>query len=266
MVTIYALLKALRTTRPSRSLLLFVAMLSGQLAMQTDWFRAILSALTMLSIALAGFCANDIFDREEDRINHPERVLVDNPNLIHAATTLYIALFVCSVFLISIQHTNLERFIWALFFIFLSNYHFFKQCIPKAKNAYIGLAACFPASILDLADGEGLSHLTHYVPLFLIVFARELACDVPDVDGDSETLAKMLHGKNALRLVILIYLFALIMMAFQSRGTAEFLALVIAVGCFGAYLVARFAMKLDEKPLFILSGGMAVCSAFLIIN
>ena len=127
MVALTSIKNAVKTTRPFRSLLLFVVVIVGYVVVGFDWVDALVGALPMLSISLAGFCINDIFDQEQDRINHPDRALAKYPALTGSATTIYVCLFVASVILISMLDSPTERFAWAAFFILLSNYNFFKH-------------------------------------------------------------------------------------------------------------------------------------------
>lgn len=257
---------AVKTTRPSRSLLLFIVVIVGYVVVGFDWRDALVGALPMLSISLAGFCINDIFDQELDRINHPDRTLAKYPALTSSATTIYVCLFVTSVLLISIQDSHTERFIWAIFFILLSNYNFFKRSFPIAKNAYVAIAACLPVSVLDLAHDERILSTLLYGPIFVAVFARELACDIPDIEGDTGTLAKKLSRKYSFQFVVFLYLMALALTFLLSTTNLATAASLVGLGALGLYLLARMVLGWPEKSLLVFSGTIAISPAFLIVS
>lgn len=266
MVRLAPILNATKTARPMRSFLLFLAMIAGFRLIDIPLSEAFSRALPMLTVCLAGFCINDIFDQEQDRINHPERSLARFPALVGSVTTIYVCLFVTSVLLISLQDSPTERFAWSLFFILLSNYNFFKRTFPLIKNWFVAGAACLPVAILDFARDGQIADFLNYLPFFCIVFARELSCDIPDIEGDIGTLAKKLSKKYSVWLSNVIYIAAILLMFGLSSERLHIMALVSGAGSFTLYSVARTALGWPEKSLFIFSGSMAASAAVLIIS
>ncbi len=266
MRTNLAVAKVVKTARPLRSVLLFIAVSIGFLVVGVDWQDAIVRALPMLMISLAGFCINDIFDQEQDRINHPERTLAQYPALSKSVTAAYVVLLIASVLAISVQTSPTDKFIWALFFILLSNYSFFKRNIPSLKNAYVASAAALPVAILDLTHDGSLSSSLLYCPFLLSVFARELACDIPDIRGDEATLANWLGTDTSWRLVIGIYSLALAWtFALASARLHHVSAFLGSVALF-LYILGSVRFKLTEKSLLIVTGPLVLAPAILLLS
>lgn len=260
------ILMAFTTARPTRALLLFVAVFLGFLYVQTPLLQAAFQAVPMLLIAAAGFCINDIFDQEQDRINHPERALSEYPALSHLVTTTYVFLFVGSILMIAIQPLPLVKFLWSLLFIALSNYSFIKRNFPSLKNVYIAVSSTVPLAIVDYSSDRLISSPWLFGPLALAVFARELACDVPDIDGDDTTIAVRLGERTSSRLVFVFYTVSLSLLTTLSSGEREFVVAAIGWGLLGLYSVCKARYRWSERRLILFSAPLVVCPAVLVLN
>jgi geranylgeranylglycerol-phosphate geranylgeranyltransferase len=257
---------ALSTTRPRRSFMLFLAVAFGFLLAGRSWGGALVAASPMLAISLAGFCINDIFDQEMDRINHPDRALASYPALSNLVMSLYVILFVISIGLIFLQERSIDRFTWAIAFILLSNYSVFKRDLPPLKNAYVAVTACVICSILDVGGDHSLPLVARYGPLFLAVFAREFALDIPDARGDKGTLVQTLHPTASLYLAMALYAAALSFALYFSIKPIQLTMSLIGIILFFGYLFARLRLGWQEEALRSVSGVFAGLPAILVIT
>lgn len=265
MGSIESLLKAAKTTRPTRSTLLFLLISLGFVFLGYGWGDALFRASPILLVSMAGFCINDIFDQEVDRINHPERPLAMFPALARSVTSLYVVLFVASVIVILLQEDLADRFLWAISFILISNYNFFRRAAPLFKNAYVSITACFPLAVLDLAHDGNIAAPTRYLPLVLVIFARELSCDIPDTVGDTDTLAKRMSKRTATATAGCLYFAAAATSYFSANEKLQVITAISIVGVLAGYFVAKLVFRRQEKSLFLLSGAMAVLAAIPVI-
>lgn len=256
---------AISSARPSRSLLLYATIITGFVLCGFKPTEASIRALPVLLIALSGFCINDIIDQESDRINHPERALAEFSSLTPAAMLLYVILFLLSLLCIQIQGDALIKFTWAIVLLLISNYSFLKRALPFAKDAYVGVAACFTLSVIDFSQDQRLSPLVMYAPLFISVFARELACDVADIRGDAATIASRLGQTRSAHLVHCLYFSALILALFLARSTEHVLAAIAGLFALTAYIYAKTEGH-KENSLYLLSGATMIAPAILVIN
>jgi|GEM_PF-3993067 len=246
--------------------MLFFAAFAGFLYVQIPLPSAAFQALPMLLITAAGFCINDIFDQEEDRINHPERALSEFPALSGLVTTTYIILFAGSILAIAVQSQPLHKFLWSLLFIALSNYSFIKRNFPYLKNFYIALSSALPLAIIDFASDEQFSAVGLYSPLVLAVFARELACDIPDITGDGATIASQLGRKTSSCLLVACYTASVGLLTILSDTEREFLATAVGWCMFALYLLFRAKQRWPERRLIIFSAPLVICPAVLVLN
>jgi 4-hydroxybenzoate polyprenyltransferase len=220
----------------------------------------------MLTISLAGFCINDIFDQEMDRINHPGRALASYPALSSSVLSLYVVLFLVTLCLILLQDSSSDRFIWAISFILLSNYSAFKRYSPSLKNAYMAATACVVFSILDGASEHPLPIIIRYGPLFVANFAREVLLDIPDRRGDKNTLVSRLRPKRSLYLALSLCCVSLCVTMYFSTTMLELTMVIVGFLSLFCYVVARLKVGLKGQALRPLAGIMATVPAILIIK
>jgi 4-hydroxybenzoate polyprenyltransferase len=256
---------AFATARPVRSLQLYMIAAVGFVLAGQGWENALIGALPMLSICLAGFCINDIYDQEMDRINHPERVLAKFPALSKITTTIYVVLFVVSISLISLQEGAVVKFLWSIILILLSNYNFFKRNIPILKNAYIAITACVVASIFGHGGDFQLPNISQYIPLFISVFARELSLDVLDSAGDKGTLALFLGSKLSVAFAMFLYIAEALLTILLSSTYSQTLIASFGLIAVALYILMRITFGISEESLRPVSGLIVVVPAILII-
>lgn len=245
---------ALSVARPIPSLAIFFGVTVTYLIGGMGLNHALYSAGPVFPICLAGFLINDIFDQEADRINHPNRALTKFPALTRRTTVVYIVAFISAIVLISIQHSGAVRASWAMMLLTLSNYAFVKRNVPTLKNAYMSAVACFGLSALDLTLNQSLSGPFPYAVLGLAMFARELALDIGDADGDDDSLAKSIGLNRTKWVVLFVYLVAFTLMLQAHENRSEMILALSALGGLFLYFVAAELFGLSEDQMRPLTG------------
>lgn len=187
----------LSTSRPATSL---VFALSGGILLystgaDTEEILPILLLCTLLCFIT--FTINDLIDAEQDKINHPRRFLVVNPRARRASTAYYLVLVALYCILSTEIVDGMYRWAYMALLVFFINYSITKANIPLIKNIYISLlcvAFCFST----------LAYFGHEADLYIVasslvfMFAREILMDMPDVNGDQDSIAKRLGPRNSM--------------------------------------------------------------------
>lgn len=257
---------AISTARPRSSISLYAGLTFGFWLNGVPALVALGQALPMLVICLAGFTINDIFDQETDRINHPDRALAQYPALSGPATTIYALLFVLAIVLILWQQDPLMKSVWALSFLLISNYNFLKKHLPAAKNLYMVLCTCVVVSTIDLSNDGNTVDLANYLPIGLSVFARELACDIHDIDGDGPTIAKLLGAWQSYCFVFILYFASLTLMLSWAITPIQVQFASLGVLCLLGYGFALWRPENLEKSQAALTGILVATPVALLVS
>jgi 4-hydroxybenzoate polyprenyltransferase len=200
----------------------------------TDFF---LISLSTVLIAAAGYVINDYFDLKIDRINKPNKIIIDKHIKRRVAMGAHIVMNILAV-LISIYTAyfvaeNLNLIFLQLFAIFSLWYystHFKYQ--PFLGNFVIALMAAFIPLIVGLYEipllnkwgieafridqmGFNFNHIAYYIIAFsafafLLTFIREMIKDVEDIEGDqkygAETVPIAYGIKTTKSIIISLYI------------------------------------------------------------
>ena len=179
---------------------------------------AMASAAAFLACA-AGNAVNDIIDRQPDRINHPDRVLVRRALSIRFAIGLAVILNLAAVLLaISVNLAVTIAVAAAIVLLFAYNYGL--KRIPLLGNLTVALLGglTFITGGLALAGANVLALPGPLIPAafaVLLHLMRELVKDIEDIEGDREsritTLPQLIGVRPTLYLVVALY-FALVVL------------------------------------------------------
>ena len=161
-----------------------------------------LLSIATLAIASAGYIINDIFDLKADKINKPDRVIIDNVissnlankyyhglNAVGIITGLFVAYRVNNISFIAI-------FIITALLLKLYNSNFKKM--PLIGNIIVSLLVSLSILIVGIFDiipaiteynkvvqYYAFSVLTDYaIFAFMLMLLREIVKDIEDIDGD----------------------------------------------------------------------------------
>ena len=150
-------------------------------------FNSIITASIIMLLMMGSNVINDIYDISTDRINRPNRVLIQNPDLLKRFSILCGVMILSAIllsFLLNIYST-LIVIISCPFLIFYSK--FFKK-IPIIGNLlvsfFLGLVFIFVAVSAEVSI---MNILPEAFIAFSISFIREIVKDVEDFSGDKES-------------------------------------------------------------------------------
>ena len=175
-------------TRPANVIITFLVVIVGALiCIISDYsiYKILLAALSAALTAGAGNIINDIYDKEADKINHPERPLAKG---IISTRNTWIEYFLLTLLAVAassfINQTALAIVILTSILLYLYSARLKK--IPLLGNitvAYLtGLAFIFGGISVNYIHGA-------FIPAifaFFINLIRELIKDMDDIEGDTK--------------------------------------------------------------------------------
>ena len=179
--------------------LLAAIVCGGVDALDAYRFEIILSMATVLSFTAAGNSLNDYFDRETDKVAHPERPLPSSMIRPAGALAVSILLFILAVFLSYFVNS------WSIIIVLTSiavmvGY----ELLLKAEGFAGNLAISWLTGALFLFGGAAVEKMDLAWILsalaFLATLGREVVKDVQDIEGDKgsrRTLPMRIGAKRA---------------------------------------------------------------------
>lgn len=204
-------------------------------------------SLPLISIVASAFVINDIHDLENDRVNHPTRVLPKKQIKLHFAVVLYFILLAASLIaireLIPLKHV----YIYAVYLILITNYNYIKAEFPYLKIFYVLTVVGLHLSILNQ-----LLPISIYLSIGVIfhVFARELLMDINDIEGDGKTLVKILgHQASAYCSFLFQSLSFALLVIFITKSKFDYL---IALLFIALIVVNYFIWRNESKRKYVI--------------
>jgi 4-hydroxybenzoate polyprenyltransferase len=197
-----------RVIRPLNLIIIAIAIVvlrysyHGAFANGGDWILECLITLPLVFLAAGGNIINDYFDIKEDRINKPERALVGRVLKRRIALVSHWTLTAVGIVLAASLCWKIGNYIPLVIAIAISIVLFFYSTKLKGR-VLIGnfavaasISSVIPFSYADEIDTSmtTLMNLTMFIwefgallgLTFIIVFTRELAKDIEDIDGDKK--------------------------------------------------------------------------------
>ena len=183
-------------------------------------FEFVLFVFTTLLVTASGYIINDIYDIETDRINKPDKRIIDVHLSLSAAWKIYFSMILTGAlisFYLAVQRNDL--FYWFIYpaavFLLFGYSRWFKG-IPYLGNILVSLFCAAVPSIFFLSEASVLKELkirdlTSFLPLhklllsyvqfaFLTNLYREIVKDLQDEAGDKlaniQTAAVYFGKKN----------------------------------------------------------------------
>ena len=150
-------------------------------------FNSIITASIVMLLMMGSNIINDIYDIKTDRINRPNRVLIQNPNLVKSFSAL------CGVIIFSAISLSFLLNIYSTLIViiscpFLIGYSKFFKKTPIIGNLlvsfFLGLVFIFVAVSAEVSI---MNILPEAFIAFSISFIREIIKDVEDFAGDKES-------------------------------------------------------------------------------
>ena len=212
----------LKLTRIEHSLMLIVAVLSGELLTASRFpslFILIASMITPIFISMASFAINDYFDIEVDKKNKKsKRPLVSGDitpkeALIVTYMSLFIGIF-ASLFI------NFYAFAIAIIFGILAMLYSYKlKEVFLLGNFYVALSMVIPLIYGNFVVSDALTYsvLIISIMIFLAGVSREIHGTVRDYEGDKKRRVNSLPikiGKINASIIAGIFYFVAIVLSF----------------------------------------------------
>lgn len=268
MKSLFKLIRPLNCILASASVLIVAIVLFGlDIGVTGRAFKIIIGMGVVFFFTAAGNTLNDFFDREIDKINHPERPIpsgdIDPQNALILAAMMFIVSGLLSL-LLPLPYVQMIVF---LSMALMVSYEI------KLKN--LGLSGNFVISWLtgSLFVFSGAIFNSWRLPLvlgilaFLTNFGREIAKDIEDIKGDinRRTFPKRVGVKNAKFVIALLVIGAVVLSPYpyvKDLFQEGYLLIVIIADIIFIYSIYLLSdVKRAQKVLKI--GMMVALIAFL---
>jgi geranylgeranylglycerol-phosphate geranylgeranyltransferase len=225
-------------TRPVNFILTFVVVIVGALiCIDGDYsaIKIILAGISASLTAAAGNIINDIYDKEADKINHPERSLVTGTLTTKNAWTEYSIFIVAAIAASSfVNQTALVIVVLTSVLLFL--YSASLKKIPLLGNITVG----YLTGLAFIYGGISVNNVNSaFIPAifaFLINLIREIIKDLEDIEGDAKAGLHTFPEKFGIQASMLLLTFlTIILIAFtfypfiENIYKIEFFVLVMLV-------------------------------------
>ncbi len=178
-------------------LMLGALIASGQ-SLLDSWMMLIIGSAVVFSFVAGGNSLNDYFDREVDKVAHPERPIPSGRTRPATALRLSIAAFAISIFLsIFLNLTSMAIVVSAVLVMLLY------ETFTKKAGLTGNLSIAWLTGALFLLGGAVVSRVDQVVVIaamaFLATLGREVVKDIQDMQGDFDrlTLPKRIGKRNA---------------------------------------------------------------------
>ena len=242
------------------------AMLAGAHAEHAS--QVAFAALSCALIAAGGYALNDLCDVDSDRINHPERPLVQNLLSRRTALAMWIVPTLAGLAAAWLARDEIFfiAFVWVI--------ALFVYCVQWKRTVLAGNVLVAGATALAVYCGAAVTVNFEAAKLpalfaFLANLAREIVKDVEDAEGDKAAGANTLpirFGERTALLAATVPLAALIVATvrpfLENQYGAAYLAIVLVADAVLAYCIfilvsAPNKIRLAKLSLLIKS-SMAV--------
>ena len=176
-------------TRPINFTITFFVVIVGAIICATEAYSINIILMAAISAALtaaAGNVVNDVYDKESDKINHPERPLAKGIISDNEAWTAYFILTLLAV-LISAFINQVAFAIVILTSVLLYLYSIRLKRIPLLGNITIAYLTGLAFVYGGVAVNNVFDAFIPAVFAFMINLIRELIKDIQDIEGDKTT-------------------------------------------------------------------------------
>jgi 4-hydroxybenzoate polyprenyltransferase len=264
----------------------------------SNFYFFLLSFSTVL-IAAAGYAINDYFDMRIDKVNKPERMIIDKGIKRRVAMGAHTAMNILAI-IISL-YVSWAVGAWKLVFIhvlcttglwfysttfkrqfFIGNFviAIFTALVPLVVGIY-ELIACYNESLvtIDFRKGAWTLILALSFFAFITTLLREILKDIEDVEGDKEygckTMPVIIGVKGAKNVSIAISLATMLCLGYiqliywNTYNMLAFYYIMLGIQLPFVFLIYRI-FKAKEKKDFRLAGNtskfimlMGICYLFV---
>ena len=206
--------------RPENALMAIIAtFISGLISLGTGvlsmWFILSLASLSVILVMLGGNAMNDLFDIENDKINHPNRPLVTGKISINSAKTAIIISFIASTLVALIFISYISGLIVILAELLLFSYEYTLKRSGLPGNIVISVLV----GLIFIFGGIAVDHFYRMIILFFLAtfsnISRELIKDVEDMNGDFDRLTfPKRYGRKTTLMLSSVFIVTAVILSF----------------------------------------------------
>jgi len=253
----------------------FTVIISGYLLNYPLNLLTIYCMLIVMIVMAMAYIMNDYIDIKSDKINHPNRPLVNNSlsnkQIIYITSILLIIMIIC---MMNINYYAI-KFLLIIIFPLTIMYNLYFKNAPMIGNLItsilLGSIFIFSEIVLNYSN-----HIL-LLPFLLCVtfnFLREMIKDMHDYKGDlsnNSYTAPIYFGKTRMNQIIIIYTFFLMIICLQPyfifQLDIKFLLLIIIIIeiplLYSVFLLIKFPKKTTYKYLsdllkYLCLGGLLI--------
>ena len=235
--------------------------MSGYLLSKPFDLLTINCAIVVMITMGIGNVVNDLFDIKSDKINHPDRPLVNNSLSYQNVYFIIVCLFFFLIYFL-FQLNHFAIFFLVLFVLpvtFLYNY-FFKH-LPFFGNVITSLLLSSIFIFTEIVMSNSYNRmLIPFFLCFIFTLLREMIKDMEDYDGDlynNSYTAPVFFGKRKMNLYIIIYtmlsMIAYLIICWLAKLSTLFIILLIIIIeiplLYSVFLLIKFPQKKTYKYL-----------------
>jgi geranylgeranylglycerol-phosphate geranylgeranyltransferase len=193
-------------TRPVNVILTFLVVIVGAfICVEGDDSinKILLAGLSAALTAGAGNIVNDIYDKEADKINHPERPLAKG---IISTRNTWIEYFILTLLAIAASSLISQT---ASIIVFLTSVLLYLYSVRLKKIPLLGnITVAYLTGLAFIFGGIAVNNVRGaFIPAvfaFLINFIRELIKDMDDIEGDTKAGLQSFPNKFGMKATILL--------------------------------------------------------------
>lgn len=257
-------------------------------------FNFFLLVLATLCIAAGGYAINDVYDVETDKINKPNRLIINKHITEKNATILFMALNIIGVGIgFYLSHGVGKSGFFAVFFIASALLYIYSSSLKQIAvvgNVVVSIVVALSILLVGIfellpamnANNEAVQTtflkiiLDYAIFAFMINLVRELVKDLEDIDGDQkaeiQTLPVLLGKERTNKIVFILSLIPILSIIYyvitylfkQQLVVGYFLILVIApliyvsIKLFNAKEIAQYKHISLILKLVMLTGMLSL--------
>ena len=258
--------------RPINFIITFCVVIVGAILCANEVYSIyiiLMAAISAALIAAAGNIINDIYDKESDKINHPERPIAKEIISINEAWAAYLVLTLAAI-LISVFINQVAFAIVVLTSILLYLYSIRIKKILLLDNITVAYLTGLAFVYGGVAVNNVIDAFIPAVFAFMINLIRELLKDIEDIEGDKRVgLASfpIKFGKKTTIILITSLTIALIIATFypfvnQMYNIEYFIIVMILVNPLLVYFIKVLYEDKQYKNLNKLSNMLKLNMVF----
>lgn len=243
---------ALRLMRMDASLVIFLSILLPTFSRTGSVARGVTSAAPMLFAAFCTWIANDINDRDRDRINHPNRPLATGAIKADIAAAIFF-ISLAAALVTTYRFIDASLAFWYYLVIILGlSYGYVVELIPTLKAPYVAAAMTIPTVIVaqTFASDSTLRYVSAGV--FCFALGKEACMDLMDRPGDTPSLLHRLSFGTVARACYVILLVGISLLVPCVRTPIDLLYLVAMAALLVSSAVLWFRQRRHRSAIRLL--------------